>query len=418
MTGGRAAWLVVAALVAAPITPVAAQQAPALRVERADGSIANVAVVYDRGYVAVPLSLFGDLGWRVSEAGGELTIAVPNQISIVLRVGTPFFRWDGVVLQLTDAPYRDGGTVLLPLQLLSDFFPTRLPDLYEYDAGRSLLRAGDPSLVAASRPAGAQNRPAAPVSGAAQLPTGPSPYDGPRVVIIDAGHGGEDPGAIGVRGVREKDVALAIALEVAKILRRNKDLEVHLTRDRDVFIDLWERGQIATNLKGERPGLFVSIHGNSLPNQRATRGFETYFLSEARTEHERRVSAIENAPLSISGQDVDPENEPDLGFILRELRNLDHQHWSELLAGLTQDELDDFHPGPNRGVKQGVLAVLTNALMPSILVETGFLSNEAESRLLGQADFQADTAAAIARAIERFFERYPPGNGVASGGGR
>jgi len=413
MRSRAACLVVVATLVLSLALPAAGQQAPALRVERADGSITNVAVVYDRGLVAVPLALLGDLGWRVSESGSELTVAVPNQITIVLRVGTPFFRWDGVVLQLTDSPYRDGSTVLLPLQLLSDFFPTRLPDLYEYDAGRSLLRAGDPALIGGARPASSPNG----AAGAAQLPIGPSLYDGPRVVIIDAGHGGEDPGAIGMRGVREKDVALAIALELAKILRRNADLEVHLTRDRDVFVDLWERGQIATNLKGERPGLFVSIHGNSIPNQRATRGFETYFLSEARTEHERRVSAIENAPLSIGGQDVDPEDEPDLGFILRELRNLDHQHWSELLAGLTQEELEDFHPGPNRGVKQGVLAVLTNALMPSILVEAGYLSNEDESRLLGQSGFQADTAAAIARAIERFFERYPPGNGVSSANG-
>ena len=242
-----------------------------------------------------------------------------------------------------------------------------------------------------------------------QLPTGPSTYDGPRVVIIDAGHGGADPGALGPRGIREKDVALAVALDLAAILRRNTDFEVHMTRETDVFVDLWERGEIATKVKGERPGLFVSIHGNSIPNQRTTRGFETYFLSEARTEHERRVSANENAPLSYQGQGVDPENEPDLDFILRELRNLDHSHWSSLLADLTQQELEEFHPGPNRGVKQGVLAVLTNALMPSVLVETGYLSHDEEGRLLGERAFQRDTA--LARAIERFFERYPPGNG-------
>jgi N-acetylmuramoyl-L-alanine amidase len=112
---------------------------------------------------------------------------------------------------------------------------------------------------------------------------------------------------------------------------------------------------------------------------------------------------------------VDPANEADLDFILRELRNLDHQHWSELLAGLTQEELADFHPGPDRGVKQGVLAVLTNALMPSILVETGYLSHDEEGRLLGERRFQQDAAAAIARAVERFFERYPPGADAAGG---
>lgn len=123
-----------------------------------------------------------------------------------------------------------------------------------------------------------------------------------RVVVIDAGHGGADPGALGVGGVREKDVALGIALELAKRLRREPDLEVHLTRDSDTFVDIWDRGQIATNLKGDRPGVFISIHGNSFPEQRVTRGFETYFLSEARTDHERRVSAIENAPSASRGR--------------------------------------------------------------------------------------------------------------------
>ena len=388
--------------------PTLAQQAPTLRVERADGSMTDVAVVTERGYATVPLTVFSDLGWTVSESGTDLTVSVPNEIVIALRSGSPFFRWDGVVLQLADAPYRDASRVLVPLQLITEFFPTRLPDLYDYDAGRALLRAGDPSLIGrgAAAPGPAAGRPTA------ELPTGPSPYEGPRVVVIDAGHGGEDPGALGPRGIREKDVALGIALELEAILRRNTDFEVHMTRDTDVFVDLWERGQIATNLKGDRPGLFVSIHGNSITNQRSTRGFETYFLSEARTEHERRVEAIENAPLSFQGQNVDPENEPDLDFILRELRNLDHQHWSNLLAEFTQQEMEEFHPGPNRGVKQGVLAVLTNALMPSVLVETGYLSHDEEGRLLAERTFQRDTAAALARAIERFFERYPPGNGV------
>ena len=367
----------------------------------------DVSVLFERGYATVQVSLFDDLGWSVTEAGSDLTLAVPNEIVVALRIGSPFFRWDGLVFQLSDAPYRDANRVLVPLQLLTDFFPTRLPDLYEYDGARSLLRAGDPSLVGGGRPAGG----GAQGDGTVELPTGPSTYDGPRVVIIDAGHGGADPGALGPRGIREKDVALAVALELAAILRRNTDFEVHMTRETDVFVDLWERGEVATNVKGERPGLFVSIHGNSIPNQRTTRGFETYFLSEARTEHERRVSAIENAPLSYPGQDVDPEDEPDLDFILRELRNLDHSHWSSLLADLTQQELEEFHPGPNRGVKQGVLAVLTNALMPSVLVETGYLSHDEEGRLLGERAFQVNTAQALARAIERFFERYPPGNG-------
>jgi N-acetylmuramoyl-L-alanine amidase len=389
------------ALAALTVSQVAAQ-APTLRIERADGSITDVPVVLERGYAVVQLSLFSDLGWSVRETGNEISIAVPNEIEVEVRVGSPFFRWDDIVFQLADTPYREGGRVLVPIQLLTEYLPTRLPDLYEYDAARTLLRAGDPALIGGGQQAGSTP------SAGPTIPVGPSPYSGPRVVIIDAGHGGEDPGALGPGGIREKDVTLAIALEVAATLRRNPRLQVHMIRDSDVFVDLWERGEIATRLKGANPGLFVSIHANAMPNQRSTRGFETYFLSDARTEHERRVTAIENAPLSIRPRGGDPANEPDLDFILRELQNLDHAHWSSLLAELTQEELEDFHPGPNRGVKQGVLAVLTNALMPSVLVETGYLSNAEEGRLLAEPSFQSNAARAISRAVERFFERYPP----------
>ena len=108
---------------------------------------------------------------------------------------------------------------------------------------------------------------------------------------------------------------------------------------------------------------------------------------------------------------MDNENgeDNDLHFILRELRNLDHQHWSALLAELVQNELKVVHPGPNRGVKQGPFAVITNALMPAVLVEVGFVTNREEERLLSRSDFQVDIAKALTNAISDFFGRYPPG---------
>jgi N-acetylmuramoyl-L-alanine amidase len=383
--------------------PASAQRTPELRVERGDGTVTTVAVALDRGYAAVPLSLLDDLGWSVVEEGNQVALSIADDMEIDLDVGSPFFRWDGLVLQLANAPYRDISGVFVPLQLLADFFPRRLPDLYEFDGDDLLLRAG--SAEAGDDQAAAD----APV----ERDLMPAPdYEGVRVVVIDPGHGGADPGALGVGGIREKDVALGIALELAEVLRNEPGLEVHLTRDDDTFVELWDRGQIATNIKGERPGVFISIHGNSFPDQRRTRGFETYWLSEARTEHERRVAANENAPLRLERSSGDAEDGPDLDFILRDLRNSDTGHWSDLLAQMTQEELDSFHPGPNRGVKQGVLAVLTNALMPSVLVEVGYLSNSDESALMGQADFQAQAAEAIGRSVVRFFERYPPGSGA------
>jgi N-acetylmuramoyl-L-alanine amidase len=313
-----------------------------------------------------------------------------------------------------------GGDTFIPLQLLTDFFPRRLPDLYDFDGPNATLRAGDPALRGGGVDSDSEVSALSDDAGSADeeldeapppVPQGPSPYDGVRVVVIDAGHGGADPGAIGPGGIREKTVALGIAMGVTDILRQQPRLEVRMTRDDDTFVDLWKRGEHATDMRGERPGIFVSIHANSFPGRRGATGFETYFLSEARTEHERRVAAIENAPVSFQGQDVDVDQQPDLGFILRDLNNIDYQHQSAILAQMVQDELDRFHPGPNRGVKQGVLAVLTNALMPSVLVEVGYLSNQEEGRLLGEPSFQRDAAEAIARAVVRFFERYPPGGG-------
>lgn len=409
----------------------AAQGRPQLTIERGDGASEVVAVQMERGYASVPVAVLEGLGWTVSEERGTVSVTAANEITISLRVGSPFFRWDGVVLQMTDAPYRTGGRTWVPLQFLTDFLPRRLPGLYDFSGESALLRAGDLSLLGeqvVAEVTASQTTPADEISEVADVRplevataedvrnAGPSVYDGVRVVVIDAGHGGPDPGALGPSGIREKNVALGIALRLEGLLRNAPDLEVHMIRDDDTFVDVWDRGQIATNAKGERPGVFVSIHANSFPARREARGFETYFLSDARTEHERRVSAIENAPLNMRSDDVDPGQLQDMDFILRDLRNYEHAHWSEALASLVQEELDPVHPGPNRGVKQGVLAVLTNALMPSVLIEVGYLSNEVEARLLDESEFHQSSAEAIADAVVRFFESYPPGSGT--GGSR
>lgn len=396
-----------------------------LQVEREDGSVEGLPLATQRGYATLSVSTFRDLGWTVDEAGDVVTLRIPDRATATFRVGSPFFRWDGRPFQLVDVPYREGGEVYLPAQVVSDFFPEHLPEYYDYDTGNRRLRAGDPRRVASAGTeapsegaGGAQSRPA---TGPTTTPPDepelnrPSGYDGVRVVWIDAGHGGADPGAIG-HGVREKDIALGVARRLADVLKDEPRIEVRMTREDDGFVELWERGLLATDAKGERPGIFVSIHANSFPARRTTRGFETYFLSEARTEDERRVSAVENAPLTIRGRGVDASRQSDLDFILRELRNFDHAHWSALLAGMVQDELAKFHPGPNRGVKQAPLAVLTNAIMPSVLVEVGFVTNEAEARLMTESDFQDRTARGIANAVMSFLERYPPGSGL--GGSR
>lgn len=393
-----------------PGEPRAPQSRPDLRIM--DGRrILRVPLYTDRGAAAVPLWALDSLGWRTEEERAGVLAAGPQGDTLRIQEGLPFARWNGATVQLTDAPYRDGGQVFIPVQILTDFLPARHPRAYAFDGPSMTLRAGSavgaeaasPAAPGAGAPSGAD---AAHDASEDTLYT-PSPYRGIRMVIIDAGHGGEDPGSMSRSGLREKNVALAVALATARRLEGEPGLEVRLIRSDDTLVPLWNRGIIATEMKGERPGVFVSIHANSFNSP--ARGFETYFLSEARTDHERRVAAVENTPLRLEDGAVDPDD--DLGFILKELRNLDQQHWSALLAELVQGHLDPVHPGPNRGVKQGPLAVLTNAIMPAVLVEVGYLSNPAEARLLGDRDFQEKAGEAVAEAVLEFFQRYPPGSG-------
>lgn len=263
------------------------------------------------------------------------------------------------------------------------------------------------TLVAAS---GASAQIAVP-DGRLVLPFVPEP-DPVRVVVIDPGHGGFDPGSVGPTGVQEKDVALSVALALAEALQGVPDLVVHLTRDRDVSIPIWERGDMATRLKGDHPGILISIHANALDDP-SPRGLETYFLSEARTEHERRVAALENAAPASGDGGASRTQDEGLAFILNELRNLDYIHWSADLAAVIHERVADVHPGRDRGVRQAPLAVITNALMPGVLVELGFLSNPDEEQLLTEQAFQRDAAEAMAEAVKAFFRRYPPGSSEA-----
>jgi N-acetylmuramoyl-L-alanine amidase len=297
-----------------------------------------------------------------------------------------------------------GEDLFLPLQVLVELFPRFLPNAYAFDPERNLLTVQSIGGVAVDRVGTGGASPAARVAESRG-----SNEQAPRILIIDAGHGGSDPGAIGPGGTREADLALALALALAREFEGDPEVEVRLTRDRDVAVPLWSRGEMATEWKGDRPGVFLSIHMNALGDRPGVRGFETYFLSEARDEHERRVAALENASLPPSQSPGAPGSDPFLTALIRDLQAFDHQHWSADLAEVVQRELGSFHPGADRGVKQGPFAVITNSLMPSVLVEIGFITSPEEERLLRRTDFQRDAVQALARAVRSFFLRYPPG---------
>lgn len=372
---------------------------------RASGAPAEgIEVVTHEGFAAFDVRALEGLGWTVEEGDEGLSATFgAGGPQVEIRLDSPFLRWGDEGVHLAHSPYRDSGRIHLPIQFLVDVLPWKLPEDFHYEAGSWVLELLDAS-------AAPQDSPGAEVVGLSV------PQDPIRVVVIDAGHGGRDPGTVGRGGTQEKDIVLGIAGALARILRGEENLEVYLTRDSDVLVPIWQRGERATEWKGGRHGLFISIHANALPNSQATRGFETYFLSEARTDHERRVAALENSAQELEEDgDRRQSDNPDLSFILTELRKLDHAHWSALLAEIIQEKIGQIHPGPNRGVKQAPFAVITNSLMPAVLLEVGFLSNREEERLLNQRSFQENVARSVARAILDFFHRYPPG-GEWSGG--
>ena len=340
--------------------PGSAQTSDFLVIRGPDDSSLSLPVERSRGYSTVPHGVLRQLGWAVEVDLPQLRARLgPDGPLVEFSLDSPLFRWDGELLQLVSPPFSGGGSMRIPLQFVVDFLPAMASEAYAFAPEQGALEILDPSLwpqnLGGTARAGT-TRSGIAVAAAPMVARAPTvatpPTDGQdldeaqdplkRVVVIDPGHGGADPGATGSGGRREKDIALAIGRYLERELRGEEDFEVYMTRDRDELVPLWERGRQATLWKGTRSGVFVSIHVNALPTSPAVRGFETYFLDVARNEHEERVAAIENAPLQTDAEPSGNEVEDlDLDFILGDLQKFDHQHWSSLLAEGIQAELED-----------------------------------------------------------------------------
>lgn len=218
-----------------------------------------------------------------------------------------------------------------------------------------------------------------------------------RRVVVDPGHGGHDPGAIGAGGTKEKDVVLAIGLKLAEKLRDELGLDVVMTRSTDVFIPLEERTAIANKVNAD---LFVSVHANASLN-RAASGIETYYLNLAKTEKAAQVAAREN--------NTSLEKVSLLQAILFDLmanyKLNDSAHLADEVQRALNKKMHGSYSGvKNLGVKQGPFYVLVGATMPSILVESAFISNEAEEARLKDPAFQEKTAEGIVEGIRGYIQ--------------
>ncbi|GAA4323721.1 N-acetylmuramoyl-L-alanine amidase [Pontixanthobacter gangjinensis] len=217
------------------------------------------------------------------------------------------------------------------------------------------------------------------------------------VVVLDAGHGGKDPGNMG-NGFKEKDIALSIILKIGKELEKYDGIEVVYTRKTDTFVELFERGRIANEAKAD---LFVSVHCNSHSSQAS--GTETFVLGLNRNDTNFEVAKKENSVIyleenyEVTYEGFDPNSpESTIGLTIMQEEYLDQ---SILLADMVQKQFTNDLKRKDRGVKQMGLIVLHQTYMPSVLVETGFLTNNQEGPYLNSSRGQNDMARAITNAI-------------------
>ncbi len=230
------------------------------------------------------------------------------------------------------------------------------------------------------------------------------------VVVIDPGHGGHDPGAIGLIGTREKDITLGIALKLGELIKQEiPELKVVYTRRTDRFIELYRRGQIANENEGK---IFVSIHCNSTERKPSSaNGFEIYLLRPGKTEDAIHIAEKENDVVKLEKDFEDRYQElTEENFIILTMAQSAYVKQSERFAEMLEETMSAQMEGMRQPVKQAGFYVLVGASMPNVLVESGYLSNVKEERFLRSPAGQKKVAAAIVNALKGYKNEYEDEN--------
>lgn len=221
------------------------------------------------------------------------------------------------------------------------------------------------------------------------------------IVVLDAGHGGHDPGKHAKSGLKEKDIALKVVLGIGEILEKDKDIKVVYTRKTDVFVDLFKRGKIANDANAD---LFVSVHCNAHNSQ--AYGSETYVLGLHRNKTNFEVAKAENEVIFLEENYEENyagfnPNSPE-SFIGLSFMQEEYLDQSIKLATNIQNNFTNKLKRKNRGVKQAGFIVLHQTVMPSVLIETGFVTNTSEGKYLNSKKGQSELSTAIANAIKDY----------------
>lgn len=227
-----------------------------------------------------------------------------------------------------------------------------------------------------------------------------------NVIVIDAGHGGKDPGTLGVTKTKEKDVTLAVALKLGKLIEQQmKNVKVVYTRKTDVFIELYRRAQIANEADGK---LFISIHCNATERKPSgANGFEIYLLRPGKTESAIRIAERENSPIQFEeGYEKRYKELTEENFILVSMQQSAFVKYSEQFAEKSSEVMAKHLKIKNSGVKQAGFYVLVGASMPNVLVEIGYLSNKKEEKMLKSTGGQQKIAEALLQGIHEYKAIY------------
>jgi N-acetylmuramoyl-L-alanine amidase len=324
----------------------------------------------------------------VIESSGPLSYVVDRRAGREARVRLPGLLGDARAEEV-----HDGFVDEIKLERASaDHMLLRV--VFEGDGGdvRASQLTDPPRLVLDFvRPAGAESRERAET--AAPL----------RVMVLDAGHGGHDPGASGPTGLTEKELVLDVTMRVRRLVEERLGIKVLLSRDGDYFVPLRDRTSFANRERGD---VFVSIHANA-HRQAASEGVEIYFLSSEATDNAaRQVAAAENAVTQLEKPTRGGRSTDVLKSILWDLAQSEFQAESSNLAEIVLDAMARSMKIPNRGVKQAGFYVLGGAAMPAVLIEIGFVTNPKEEKKLRDSHYRDEVARAITDGLVEYKRRW------------
>lgn len=380
---------------AAALLSAFAVRADQVTVIEASGRTTALTVLQFENHPYLPLSgLTGP--WQAtgtwSELEGRAQVKMPGH-SLVLSADNTFCQVDGKSYNLYFPVRQYQGELWVPMELFNRYLIPLWGRSISYDEKTKRLSLGG-------------FRADAPTPQAAAKTSGPVEQRAIRKVVVDPGHGGKDPGAVGPTGLKEKDVNLEISLRLKAILE-DMGLLVVMTRDDDTFIPLSGRTALANR---EAADIFISIHCNAAPwkkrARKTMRGSETYFLSLAKTDDARAAAALENAAIQFEQPDAKTKNLDEVQFILWDMVQNQYLTESADLAEYVQEALGSSLPFPSRGVNQAGFYVLNGAYMPAILVESAFISHKDEEKLLKRSDTKRKIAQAVAKGLANFARRH------------